>query len=83
MAIADGREHTRAVIPVRVVDTVGAGDAFVAGYLADHLAGADVATRLTTAVTAGAYQCLVAGDWEGLPRRAELAALVGTDPASR
>jgi 2-dehydro-3-deoxygluconokinase len=83
VAVVAGHEHVRAAVPVEVVDTVGAGDAFVAGYLADYLAAADVPTRLTTAVTAGAYQCLVTGDWEGMPRRAELAALTATEPVSR
>ena len=83
VAVVAGQEHVRAAVPVDVVDTVGAGDAFVAGYLADYLAGADVPTRLTTAVTAGAYQCLVPGDWEGMPRRAELAVLTATEPVSR
>jgi len=83
VAVVGGRAYARAAVPVDVIDTVGAGDAFVAGYLADYLAAADVATRLTTAVTAGAYQCLVTGDWEGLPRRAELAALTATEPVRR
>jgi len=60
---------------VPVVDTVGAGDAFVAGYLAETLAGHDAATRLATAVRCGAFACLSPGDWEGLPTRSDLAAL--------
>lgn len=82
VAVAEGYEYSQAAIRVSTVDTVGAGDAFVAGYLADYRLGAGVETRLITAVTAGAYQCLVTGDWEGLPRRAELAALT-TEPVSR
>jgi 2-dehydro-3-deoxygluconokinase len=83
VALVDGREYTREVVKVNPVDTVGAGDAFVAGYLAEYLLGADVDTRLTTAVTTGAYACLVPGDWEGAPRRHELALLNGDEPVSR
>jgi 2-dehydro-3-deoxygluconokinase len=81
--LVDGQEYTREAVKVNPIDTVGAGDAFVAGYLAEYLLGADVATRLTTAVTTGAYVCLVPGDWEGAPRRHELALLNGDEPVSR
>ena len=83
VAVVQGREYERAAIPTTALDTVGAGDGFVAGYLADYLLGRDVDTRLTTAVTVGAYACLVPGDWEGMPRRSELAALGGSEPVSR
>jgi 2-dehydro-3-deoxygluconokinase len=83
VAVVDGREYQREAIKVTAIDTVGAGDAFVAGYLADYLLGEDVPTRLTTAVTVGAYACLTTGDWEGTPRREELALLGGAEPVSR
>ena len=83
LAVVGDREYAQSAVPVTVVDTVGAGDAFVAGYLADYLLGADVPARLATAATAGAYACLVSGDWEGLPRRDELAGLSATEPVSR
>ncbi|AWB90847.1 sugar kinase [Aeromicrobium chenweiae] len=83
VAVVDGQEHERAAIPIQALDTVGAGDAFVAGYLADYLLGEPVATRLTTAVTVGAYACLVPGDWEGLPRRSELARLTSNESVDR
>jgi len=66
-----------------VVDTVGAGDAFVAGYLAERLAGRNAATRLGTALRTGAAACLHPGDWEGTPTRAELAAVSSGDPVVR
>ncbi|UWP86365.1 sugar kinase [Dactylosporangium fulvum] len=60
---------------VPVVDTVGAGDAFVAGLLSGLLDGLDADGRLDRAVTAGAFAVATRGDWEGLPTRAELTLL--------
>lgn len=74
-ALIDGAGFTLPALPVPVVDPVGAGDAFAAGYLADRLAGEPAEARLSTAITAGAFAVAVPGDCEGLPRRHELAAL--------
>ncbi|MCM4078516.1 sugar kinase [Paractinoplanes hotanensis] len=79
VALINGERHTVPALRVTVVDPVGAGDAFVAGYLADRLAGAAPAERLTTAIRAGAFAVTVPGDCEGAPTRAELAALTGDD----
>jgi 2-dehydro-3-deoxygluconokinase len=67
--------HRSPAHEVDVRDTVGAGDAFCAGYLSgllDELAPAD---RLARAVALGAFAVSSDGDWEGLPRRDELALL--------
>lgn len=79
VALIDGERYEVPALKVTAVDTVGAGDAFVAGYLADRLAGADAGQRLRTAIAAGAFAVTVPGDCEGLPSRAELAALSGGD----
>lgn len=68
---------------VSAVDTVGAGDAFVAGYLAELMAGADPPVRVRTAVAAGAFAVTVSGDWEGMPDRRALALLEATEPVIR
>ncbi|MEU0156123.1 sugar kinase [Micromonospora fulviviridis] len=60
---------------VRVADTVGAGDAFVSGLLSATIERRPTAARLERAVACGAFAVAVAGDWEGLPTRAELALL--------
>jgi 2-dehydro-3-deoxygluconokinase len=65
----------RAARQVPVVDTVGAGDAFVAGLLSALLDGADAPARLDRAVTTAAFAVATRGDWEGLPTRDELALL--------
>jgi 2-dehydro-3-deoxygluconokinase len=76
---AAGRWEAPAV-PVTSIDTVGAGDAFTAGYLSALLDGEDVAGRLHRGALAGAFAVSTAGDWEGLPRREELA-LLGATPS--
>lgn len=83
VATIDGAAHRVAAVPVTAVDTVGAGDAFAAGYLAERLAGADVARRLRTAAIAGAYACRHPGDWAGAPRRADLDRPDAGDPVTR
>ncbi len=71
--------------PYRVteIDPVGAGDAFAAGWLAETLEGADPERRLATACAAGAFAVTSDGDWESLPRRADLDLLRPADGVSR
>lgn len=81
--LVDGTVYEQPAVSVHVADTVGAGDAFVAGYLAEMLRGSAALQRLQTAVRTGAFVCQVPGDWEGLPTRSELALLEASDPVSR
>jgi 2-dehydro-3-deoxygluconokinase len=74
-AVLDGVAHHQPAVAVSVVDPVGAGDAFVAGYCAERLAGRPAAERLGTAAAAGGYAVTVPGDCELLPTRAELRTL--------
>ncbi|HAP91172.1 MAG TPA: sugar kinase, partial [Arthrobacter bacterium] len=74
---ASGRFEAPAVT-VTSIDTVGAGDAFTAGYLSALLDGEDVAGRLQRGAVMGAFAVSTAGDWEGLPGRTELAMLGAT-----
>ncbi|UXY32235.1 sugar kinase [Streptomyces sp. HUAS TT20] len=78
-SLAHGTAHETAAIPTTVVDPVGAGDAFVAGYLAERITGTAVPQSLRTAAICGAAACAVRGDWEGAPERAELERLACTD----
>ncbi len=64
--------HTVAAHEVSVVDPIGAGDAFGAGFLAAHLDGRPPAECLNCACALGAMACLGPGDWESLPTLAEL-----------
>jgi 2-dehydro-3-deoxygluconokinase len=83
LALVDGELFHQDAVPVDAVDTVGAGDAFVAGYLAEFAVARSVAERLRTAAATGAFACLVPGDWEGFPRRNELGLLQAKEPVSR
>ncbi|MET1071448.1 MAG: PfkB family carbohydrate kinase, partial [Umezawaea sp.] len=76
---ADGAETTTtdahwsaSAKPTRLADVIGAGDAFVAGYLSALLDDLDVPARLDRATTVAAFAISTTGDWEGLPTRAEL-----------
>lgn len=84
LAVIEGEVFSEPAVPVPVADPVGAGDAFVAGYLASWLDGAPTAEALQTANLAGAFVVAVPGDWEGLPTRAELRAFATrTDAVTR
>ena len=84
MASIDGEYIADTAVTVPVADPVGAGDAFVAGYLASWLDGMNAADALAVANLAGAFVVAVPGDWEGLPTRAELHAFASrTDAVTR
>ncbi|MDQ7876659.1 sugar kinase [Microbacterium sp. QXD-8] len=83
VALEDGECSVRAALAVPVIDTVGAGDAFVAGYLTEMMTGADPRACLELAVRTGAFACLAPGDWEGYPRRDELGLLESSEPVTR
>ena len=72
----DGGSSALPAVAVHAVDPVGAGDAFVAGYLSAFLDGAEPDERLHRGVLCGGFAVSVHGDWEGTPRRDELA-LIG------
>lgn len=83
IALIEGRTYRQPAVAVEAIDTVGAGDAFVAGYLAEFMNHAAPSARLQTAAATGAFACLVPGDWEGFPRREELALLRANEPVHR
>ena len=71
---------------VSVVDTVGAGDAFVAGYLSGRLRGWGTEECLDLANACGACAVTVPGDLKGLPTEEEALALrrgLGSQDAGR
>ena len=68
--------HRGDAYPVEVVDTVGAGDAFVAGFLSGRLRGWDAGESLRLANACGACAVTVPGDVEGMPTEQEALSLV-------
>lgn len=70
-------------LAVTCIDPVGAGDAFVAGYLSARLNGLGLTERLERGTICGAFAVSVSGDWEGAPCRAELGFLSGVENVLR
>jgi 2-dehydro-3-deoxygluconokinase len=65
-----------------VVDPIGAGDAFCAGFIAARLDSVDVAAALAMGNACGAAAAATLGDQAGLPTREELAALLYALPGT-
>jgi 2-dehydro-3-deoxygluconokinase len=65
-----------ALLVDRVVDPVGAGDAFSAGYIASRLRGVRPTDVLAAANACGAAVVGALGDTQGFPNRKELAAIL-------
>jgi 2-dehydro-3-deoxygluconokinase len=63
--------------PVTVIDPVGAGDAFDAGFLSGLLRGAALERCLELGAIVGAACVQAPGDLDGLPTAAEVEALLG------
>lgn len=78
------QDTTRVTVPAypvaQVVDTVGAGDGFDAGFLSGLLWGLDLQQALQLGALVGAAALTVRGDYEGYPLWAEARALLGLAP---
>lgn len=69
---------TEPAFRVDVVDTVGAGDGFAAGWISAGLDGLDETSALRRACVVGALATTSEGDKDGLPTRARLMELLDT-----
>jgi 2-dehydro-3-deoxygluconokinase len=74
-AVEEGGVSEKTAYPVEVVDSVGAGDAFVAGFLSGRLRGWSMEDCLDMANACGACAVTVPGDLGGLPAAEEALAL--------
>lgn len=72
---ADG-SWQQPIFPVKVVDTVGAGDGFAVGLISAHLEGLPLEAGLVRAAAIGALATTSSGDKDGLPDREALAAFL-------
>jgi sugar/nucleoside kinase (ribokinase family) len=70
-SVGAGSDVRAAAVPVRAVDTTGAGDAFNAGFLVARLRGGSLRTALRFGNRVGALSTRSAGGIAGLPRRRE------------
>jgi sugar/nucleoside kinase (ribokinase family) len=82
VGICDGtRAEVAAEAAGPVVDCVGAGDAFSAGYLYERLGGASFEQAMATGAWAAGHVVAHRGDYEGLPDRADYDAWRGRTTA--
>lgn len=70
---------------VDVVDTTGAGDSFMAGFIAARLRGSDPAGALGAGIRRGSFTCRYRGGWPQIPADLVLmeAGLLGGSTGSR
>jgi fructoselysine 6-kinase len=71
VAYVAGERIEQAALPAAVVDTLGAGDALIAAFIASALAGADVRESLRAGAGAAADACAHPGAWPPLRDRQE------------
>lgn len=70
-------------LPVVEVNSIGAGDAFTAGYISGMLDDLPAGQRLSRAAACGALAVTGQGDWEQAPTRADLARVGTASEAAR
>jgi 2-dehydro-3-deoxygluconokinase len=69
LALADGVRYEAPAFPAeRVIDPVGAGDGFDAGFLAGLLRGTTILEALTLGARVGAGSVAALGDYAGYPQ---------------
>ena len=78
LAIAGGERYRAAALPVKVVDTVGAGDTFDAGFVYGYLQGWSLEKALKLAIACGSASVQQAGGLAGQPTLAEALAALET-----
>ncbi|WP_030611910.1 sugar kinase [Streptomyces sclerotialus] len=79
---AAGGTWAQPALPVRAVDTVGAGDGFAAGLISAHLDGLGPRASLARAAAVGALATTSHGDRDGLPTRTRLTAFLRSHAAA-
>ena len=80
---AAGEAWRASVLPVEIIDTTGAGDAFVGGFAAALASGLDLAQGLRLASTAAGLSCTGFGAQTALPTRAAVDAVAADIDVTR
>ena len=81
VAYRDGTLHDRPAFETETIDPIGTGDAFVGGFFASRLSGADVGTALEYGAAVAALKRTIPGD-VALVERAEVDRVVAGDHAT-
>lgn len=81
LAMADGKAVHAPAFPVQMVDRIGAGDAFVGGFLFAHLQGWPLADALRWGNAVAALKLTIPGDF-ALVSRQEVESVLGGQAAS-
>ena len=76
---AGGQHFTQGALPVNVVDTVGAGDSFDAGFLYGYLRHWDIRRCLQLGAACGSLSTLAAGGTAAQPSLAEALSFLNTE----
>ncbi|GGK92753.1 sugar kinase [Salinibacterium xinjiangense] len=82
-AVINGKYIEVAAYKVPVIDTVGAGDSFAAGYLAARAKGGAPVQWLETAAIVAGFVCMTPGDWGGAPRWSDVESANANEWVSR
>jgi sugar/nucleoside kinase (ribokinase family) len=82
IAIRDGRRFSAPSLPVAIVDPVGAGDSFDAGFLHQFLREADLTTCLAFGNLCGAFSTTACGGTEAFRDRARMQQFLRRQSAS-
>lgn len=53
----EGKRYHQGIVPVKAIDTMGAGDSFIAGFLTRRILGDGMEDALRFAATAAANTC--------------------------
>jgi sugar/nucleoside kinase (ribokinase family) len=75
-ALSNGEKATSPPVKVPLIDSIGAGDAVVAGFLSGYLAGDSLQRSLDIASFCSALTVMRRGDFENLPDRRDLEKLL-------
>jgi sugar/nucleoside kinase (ribokinase family) len=77
MAVCDGKRYSASAVSVNVVDPVGAGDSFDAGFLHQFLRDADLQTCLNFGNACGAFSTTAPGGTEAFRDQTAMQSFLG------